>query len=233
MARKRIRSKSTHLVTQYLEMIPSEAFERYPEVLTSYVNRRHGIYALYRKDKLYYVGLASHLKHRLRQHLKDRHHDKWDHFSAYFTLESDHLKELESLVLRIVSPAGNRVKGKFRRAEKLNRKYRQALRKMSRDEVAYLSGQKRREPSEDLGSDGDGILAEYGLVQVRLKATFKGKKIRASVKRNGFIRIGAKSFPSPSAAARHVTKKATNGWYFWHYERAPGDWVRIREIRRR
>jgi type I restriction-modification system DNA methylase subunit len=35
--------------------------------------RRHGVYALYRGNRLYYVGLASNLRSRLNTHLRDRH----------------------------------------------------------------------------------------------------------------------------------------------------------------
>jgi hypothetical protein len=65
------------------------------------VRRRQGVYALYRRKKTYYVGLASNLRSRLVHHLKDRHGDSWDRFSGYFTIGDTHLKELESLNLRI------------------------------------------------------------------------------------------------------------------------------------
>jgi hypothetical protein len=26
--------------------------------------------------------------------------------------------------------------------------------------------------------------------------------------------------------------RAVNGWWFWRFERAPGDWVRLKEMRR-
>lgn len=95
--------KSPILVTQYLENISSIALENYLHILQRYAGKRHGIYALYKKDRLYYVGLATSLKGRLKQHLRDRHSKKWDSFSIYLTLNSAHMKELETLLLRIVS----------------------------------------------------------------------------------------------------------------------------------
>jgi hypothetical protein len=95
------------LVTQYLEGISGSALDKYQKVIREYVKRRHGIYALYRRDRLYYVGLASNLKNRLNHHLKDKHKGRWDRFSVYLTIGDTHLKELESLVLRIVQPKGN------------------------------------------------------------------------------------------------------------------------------
>jgi len=62
---------------------------------------------LRRYDKLYYVGLAIDLRRRLKQHLKDKHVDSWDRFSIYITIGDHHIKEMESLLLRITRPAGN------------------------------------------------------------------------------------------------------------------------------
>ena len=39
-----------------------------------------GIYALYKENKLYYVGLTGNLFGRIRWHLKDRHAGKWNKF---------------------------------------------------------------------------------------------------------------------------------------------------------
>lgn len=36
-----------------------------------------------------------------------------------------------------------------------------------------------------------------------------------------------------SLAGQAVAKRpGCNGWVFWRYERAPGDWVKLREIRK-
>jgi hypothetical protein len=55
---------------------------------------------------------------------------------------------------------------------------------------------------------------------------------RAHVVKSGSIRFGRKKYNSPSLAASAVTGRPQNGWFFWHFERAPGDWVRLRELRR-
>jgi len=86
------------LVSQYIERISRDAVEKYQDLFQQYVSHRQGVYALYRRDKLYYVGLASNLKWRLYQHLNDHHRSSWDRFSVYFTIGDKHLKELETLV---------------------------------------------------------------------------------------------------------------------------------------
>src|SRR3989338_9700904 len=107
------RRNQPNLVCQYLENISRKALEKYQDIVRKYVRGRHGVYALYRKNKLYYVGLASNLRSRLRHHLQDRHAQAWDSFSVYLTIGDQHLRELEALVLRIIDRKGNRKLGKF------------------------------------------------------------------------------------------------------------------------
>ena len=75
-----------HLVCQHLEDISRDALEKHQKIIKQYVRRRNGVYALYRKGKLYYVGLAKNLRSRLTHHLRDRHSNAWDRFSVYLTL---------------------------------------------------------------------------------------------------------------------------------------------------
>ncbi len=77
--------KSPHLVVQHVERLPRRILEQHPEVVREYVKGKHGVYALYRGSTLYYVGLASNLRSRLKAHLRDRHAGVWDHFSMYLT----------------------------------------------------------------------------------------------------------------------------------------------------
>ncbi len=106
-------AKRNPLVCQHLENISREVLEEHQHIIRQYVRHRWGVYVLYRRNKLDHVGLASNLRSRLRHHLKDRHHDSWDRFSVYVTIGDSHLRELESLILRIVKPPGNKQKGKF------------------------------------------------------------------------------------------------------------------------
>src|SRR5690242_9157663 len=108
-----MRRRKPKLVTQYLENIAREAIEQHEDVVREIFGRRAGIYALYRRKKLYYAGLATDLIRRLKAHLNDHHHDSWDTFSIYFTIGDRHMPELESLVLRMTQPPGNRQLGTF------------------------------------------------------------------------------------------------------------------------
>lgn len=229
--------KIAALVSQHLEKISREALERYQDVIRQYVRGRQGIYALYRGDKLYYVGLASNLRSRLKIHLKDRHGHSWDRFSVYLTIGSSHLKELESLFLRMFKPAGNNQRGKFAKSEDLRRRFAADIREHHRKDLALLIGKKkRRGKDKDPDAIPDGkktILAGYARRPVLLKAMHKRRTIKARVRSDGSIRLNGKVYRSPSmAGAAAQGRRTCNGWTFWTYERAPGDWVLLDELRK-
>jgi hypothetical protein len=227
--------KRVPLVCQHLENISRDALETYLDVIRAYVRHRQGVYALYRKTKLYYVGLAKDLRWRLNAHLKDHHGQSWDRFSVYLTIGDQHIKELESLVLRIVKPKGNEVTGKFAKSQDLRRKFARDIRLIQRQELDQLMGRVRKADIEELPlHDGHRapVMAAYFSVPTRLRAQYKGTTLRAHVRRDGRIRFSKNVYNSPSAAAFAAVKHASDGWHFWKYERAPGDWVRLSELRK-
>jgi hypothetical protein len=230
-------SRKTSLVSQYLENISRRALEKYQAIIRGYARRRPGVYALYRRGKLYYVGLASNLRSRLKMHLRDRHRDSWDRFSVYLTIGEAHLRELESLILRIVKPKGNKKAGKFRRSENLYRRFRRDLRQRFEEEIGMLVGD---ESEDELDRDTplhlegrEPVLAQYIDRPLKLRGPHKGKVFRARVRRDGSIRFKGKRYTSPSvAAAVAAGRRSCNGYTFWQYERAPGDWVWLDELRK-
>ena len=228
-------SKKNPLVSQHLENIFREALEKYQDIVRRYVRRRQGIYALYRRNKLYYIGLASNLRSRLAHHLRDHHKESWDRFSVYLTIGDSHLKELESLILRVVKPKGNKQKGKFLKSEDIRRRFARDIRSRQHNELLSLLGKEKVSEIEErnLASGKQAVLANYIDVPIKLQARYKGKIIKAHVRRNGSIRFKGKIYWSPSLAGAAACKHRTcNGWNFWQYERAPGDWVPLNELRR-
>ena len=229
-------AKRAQLVSQHLENISHEVLSKYQDVIRSYVRGRQGIYALYRKNELYYVGLASNLRSRLRTHLRDRHKKLWDRFSVYLTIGDSHLKELESLILRTVKPSGNHQSGKFIKSENLRGKLSRDLRARQRQEINWVIGRSTspvpKHRRQKIVQKGAPVLSAYFDRSTRLRATFKDKNVRARVRRNGLIRYKDKDYNSPSLAAAAVVRHSYNGWTFWKYERAPGDWVFLDELRR-
>src|SRR3569832_1420267 len=133
------------LVCEHLENVSRRALENYQHLIRNYVRKRHGVYALYRKKRLYYVGLASNLRTRLGHHLKDHHGDSWDRFSVYLTIDHRHLREMESLTQRIASPAGNKQRGKFAKSTDLRTKFRKDMKESWDLELQEMFGIAARE----------------------------------------------------------------------------------------
>jgi hypothetical protein len=229
-------AKRKPLVSQHLENISRQALEKYQNVVRRYVRRRQGVYALYRRGKLYYVGLASNLRSRLAHHLRDRHRDSWDRFSFYLTIGDSHLKELESLILRIVKPPANKQMGKFISSQDIRRIFAKDVRARQRDELISLLGRETMDEEEEQKLNFETkqpVLAKYISAPLKLRAKFKGKMIKARARRDGLIHYGGRTYTSPSLAAAKACKRRTcNGWSFWRFERAPGDWVSLNELRK-
>lgn len=228
-------AKRAPLVCQHLENISREALEKYQNIIRQYVRRRQGVYVLYRRGKLYYIGLAGNLRSRLAHHLKDRHRDSWDRFSVYLTIGDSHLKELESLILRIAKPVGNKIKGKFQKSEDIRRRFARDVRMYQRDELISLLGKKILfdEEREEILKGKRPVLSKYINAPMKLRTRYKGKTLEARVRRDGSINFKGKVYLSPSlAAAAACKRRSCNGWAFWKYERAPGDWVKLNELRK-
>jgi hypothetical protein len=219
-----------------MENISRKALEQFQDIVRQYVRRRQGVYALYRRGTLYYVGLASNLRGRLASHLRDRHGSSWDRFSVYLTIGDSHLRELESLVLRIMRPVGNKQKGRFAKSLDIRRRFAKDIRAHHRNELNMLLGRTAARPSlARPGSSGPGrapSLAKYRIGPTVLRARFKGKNLTARVRRDGSVRFRGKVFRSPSLAGVAAVKRPCNGWTFWSYQRAPGDWVVLDTLRR-
>ena len=233
--------RRAQLVCQHLENVSRDVLQHYSEIIRAFVRGRHGIYALYRKNRLYYVGLATNLRARLNQHLRDRHAKTWDHFSLYLTVGHQHLREIESLLVRISGPRGNRVKPKFVRSQNLHPGLRRQVSECKRRELDDLFPGASRSTAKSPTSEGrqtsstkgrEPALAPYVAKGFPIRFKFKGRLHKARVRADGTISYEGKLFASPSAAAEAVTKKPSNGWTAWLFERAPGDWVPLSELRR-
>jgi hypothetical protein len=228
-------AKKGQLVSQFLERISADVFDKYISIIKGYVGRRQGIYALYKGNRLYYVGLASNMNSRLKQHLRDKHEGKWNKFSVYLTIGDTHLREIESLVLRVIQPPGNSVKGKLLYAQDLHQRLRREVDSHMKSELDRILGFDRPVAiSEEYTKDGrmPVLYPHRGKVKI-LRGVYKGKKVKARVLKDGRIRYNNEIFTSPSlAAARAVGRETENGWRFWKYERAPGDWVMLNKLKR-
>jgi predicted GIY-YIG superfamily endonuclease len=232
-----MKSRKGQLVSQHLENVSRDALKKYQNIIKNYVRGRHGIYALFKRNRLYYVGLASNLRNRLKHHLIDRHANTWDRFSVYLTIKDEHPHELEALILRIAAPTGNRQTGKLVRSQDLRPEFKREIYKHHQKEIKSIFDQPEKEPTEIVkpkSKDGrQPVLAPYVSKRFEIKFRYKGKLHRATVRKNGSILYGGKIYNSPSLAGQAIMGRAANGWKIWTYERAPGDWVLLDILRKK
>ena len=207
--------------------------EEYQDIIRDYVSGRQGVYALYDEDGLYYVGLASDLRSRLKSHLKDKHAGQWVRFSVYLTVDDKHLRELETLILHVVKPKpeGNDKTGKFARSEHLLGRLAKDIRQQNRQKLDHIVGKTEDKICVVLPGRMPPLLP-YVKKVFRLRARSRGQTFRGSVRDDGTVLLQGKIYRTPTAAAVAVAKYPVNGWWFWKFERAPGDWVRLTELPR-
>ncbi|MFQ5502374.1 MAG: DUF2924 domain-containing protein, partial [Phycisphaerae bacterium] len=179
----------------------------------------------------------------IKQHLKDKHAGRWNRFSLYLVRKVDHIKEIESLLLRIADPAGNKQGGRLRRAENLDLRLRRMMQNRQQEELDEIFADRPsrhrglpKTPRQHKGTRKsiDPQRPLKGVVRggKRIYATYKGREYKAIVCNNGQIKFGGEFYDSPSAAAQAIRKGATNGWSFWRIRRN-GESVRLSELRKK
>ena len=247
--KKRKTQRTTRSIIQgHLERVGSAVFERYLEEITDLITGNQGVYALYRRQKLYYIGLANNLKGRIRHHLKDKHRGKWDRFSLYVIRKEDHIREVEALLVRIAGPAGNSQKGRLRQSRNLLPKLKREVKRKQEAERKKLfeervGGKKKKTAKKKAGRRKTKTKAVSVKVYRPLKGIFptgkmiyrkyKGKTYKAWIFSNGRIKYDGKIYDSPSIVGSVVRGgKATNGWRFWKYKNNSGELVYLSELRK-
>ena len=230
-------ARSKKLVTQHLEAVNWRVLVEYPGIVNELIRGRSGVYALYRGDKLYYVGLASNLKTRLKEHLRDRHKGEWDHFSAYLTRHDEHMKELESLLLRMMSPRGNVQGGRFMESQNLNPDMlnriidTDARRRAGLVRKNGASGRATQSKPRNKRATGGARRSVVLERRLAIRGWHRGWEYRATLLKDGGISYSGTRYASPSAAASAVTKTPQNGWRFWHYRDPQGEWAPVADLR--
>ena len=245
MRNKKAKQLSRPIVVGHLEKINSKIFDQNKSLITEMIKGRHGIYALYRREKLYYVGLAIDLRKRLNQHLTDRHKGKWTHFSLYILRKAEHLRETETLLLRIADPTGNAVKGKLRRSKNLLPELKALLTKdfkVRMDEILSIKKTviKSSKKSKKKAASKQGELPLHSLLQKGLlrhgqgiHSSYKGKSYKAVVYYSGIIKLEGETYETPTSAAKAIVDRRTcNGWRFWKYKNKSGELVPLSELRK-
>lgn len=227
------RPRREALVFAHLERVSKDLLLRHPDVVRQFIGRNTGVYALFRKNRLYYVGLAGALRHRLTAHGKNRHGKMWDHFSIYLTIKDQHLREIEALLLRITKPPGAKQSGKLAQSKDMKRQIMKAIRDKHNKEASSLFDSFAHLKEGSPGKrQGEGDLMRFLPAGARLRGTNNGKTYRATARRDGRVRYKGRNYSSLSLAAKAAIKRPANGWWFWQIERGKGNWVRLTKIRK-
>jgi len=222
------------VVSKYIEDISVKAFDHHASELKEVIGGEGGIYCLYKNEKLYYVGLAVNLFRRIKQHRVDKHNKKWNRFSVYVTKHGKHIQELEALTLRIISPSGNRKKGRLSGAENLKRDLIKGMKSSMRlHEAEMLGGQiaKRKRKKAAKGSVGSKALSSLAGRRRSLRGWHKNKEYKAVLLKSGKIRFDGKTYTSPQASAFAALGVRRNGWQFWRYLDKNKEWAQLRELK--
>ncbi len=102
-----------HLTEISRALLEGENKEKFVAFLKDH--EKQGLYALYRKNgELYYVGRASNLLQRLSTHTSDLHGKKWDKLAIYIIDKKLTLHDVESLLIAVSKPEGNKNRGKLK-----------------------------------------------------------------------------------------------------------------------
>lgn len=119
--KKRKRRSRRKLIRAYAEKLPGTVLGVFWKEFHGLLRGHSGIYVLYKDGVPHYVGKAANLSWRIRHHQKDRLKGKWDSFSLYVVRGDRFVKDVESLLLRIVEPKGALVSGRFKGADNLRK----------------------------------------------------------------------------------------------------------------
>lgn len=229
-----MKSTEIGLVTKHLENVSSAIFKQNHAIISDYVSRQSGVYALYRKGALYYVGLATNLRSRLKTHLRDIHARRWDRFSAYLTADDQHLRELEALLIRIAQPKGNSIRGHFPHSENLQKLLKKDIMRANKEKLDDLLGINSRRTKPKSMKPGKAVKAVVkGGKGTPMIALHKGTKYKAWVYTDGHVRLGGRKYPSMRQAGLAIIGgNRLNAWVFWRLRDKNGEWVYASVLRK-
>lgn len=131
---KKRKSPKGRLVKGYIPPISRNflEFNMFRDAIGKMLKGNSGVYVLYKKYKLYYVGIAQNLFWRLHCHTKDKHKKNWDRFSVFIIGKGYYLKDIESMIHRISETKANIAKGQFKAHYEYDRKIKGLVREVSK-----------------------------------------------------------------------------------------------------
>ena len=239
--------KRSTLLVEKLEGIGRGIFEKgYKKILKKHIGNKPGVYALYKKEKLYYVGQAQKLSSRITLHLSNKHARKWDNFSVYIAKKRRYVPDLEAVVIAIADPKGNERQPQLAKLKKAT-KLRRLIEKDMKEQHQEIMGSGRKARSKRKSKrrvtkaiqrkslrsqnrkSSSSLVGLFG-IDKPLKATYKKQEYRAMLLTSGKVLYNGKEY-SPSGAGKVVTGLETNGRTFWQIQDHKNRWITLRALR--
>ena len=235
------------IITETFQKISKEIFDKYPDQLIEIARGRPGVYALYKNERLYYVGKAVDLRRRLEQHRKAQKRGRWNNFSLFITKKKEYISIIEAILINVANPPGNETRFKSRIWRGQRKLYRLIQRQHKLDMAKMFNKEERRfrttsRKSSHLSSRYNARkikrtrksikhpdLNQYFTSARPLKLVIKKQTYAtAMLLPNGKILHQGTSYPTPSAAGKAArNSRSINGWFYWFVEKEDGTWVRL------
>lgn len=188
------------MISYHLYKAPIEVLQEYEKVLSDKIGDKGGIYILHKGTQIYYIGKATQLRKRLKQHFSDKHKNKWNSFSLYVVDNNDFLDSLERMLVTLIRPCGNstlfKIEARFKRelAKEI-----QILQKQHIKELFADIWHSRKHPSTK-----------------KISRIYKSKTYTATLNTNGTVLYNKKIYPSLTAVAKLITgARNISGPKFW------------------
>ncbi|AKL98372.1 DUF2924 domain-containing protein [Endomicrobium proavitum] len=180
----------------------------YKKALISKIGDKGGIYILYKNSNIYYVGKATRLKQRIKQHFTDKHKNKWNFFSLYVVADNKLIPELERIFISLMKPSGNSLLYQ-KEIKKFQTELRKEIRTLQDIQLKQLFS------NEEIESRSESKTSKK--FSKTLTKIYKGKKYIATLQNDGIVIYDKKKYTSLTAAAKKVVghNRSISGPHFW------------------
>ena len=120
------------LIKYALDDVKRESFDAIRKELKGILNKRSGIYALYKHGKVVKVGLSTGLYGRVKGHSKNKEWD-WDTASFFVIKKVKYISDVETAVNRIAKPRYSIQKGRVGDEHYLERLLKKRVKRKQRE----------------------------------------------------------------------------------------------------